>query len=211
MLPGHGRLPCVTVSSGHPLVVREDRAAHTHVCLVSEEEAIYLCAQNGASLGDVIQQRQRRQWGIDFIPSFHPSSSALAPMMEQSLLSPSPALFSVPSLACYPTPESLFCDDSLSHNYLPDVLPDGGSKSVSDPKCGLSSPNLMTLSRMRNILVSIQSADKHGWLIRSRLRHRFTTRSRQLPSSDEGDIYTKNDGIGWPSKSQSNRTNPLRY
>ena len=110
---------------------------------MSGEEPGYLCAQNGAALGDMIQQRQRRQWGVEFIPSCHPSSSALAPMMEQFWLPSSPGALSVPSPLNYPTPESLFSDadngDSPIHSIPLDGLPDGGFESVSDPKSILSS------------------------------------------------------------------------
>ena len=86
----------------------------------------------------MIQQRQRRQWGVEFIPSSHPSSSALAPMMEQFWLPSSPGALSVPSLLNYPTPESLFSDadndDSPSHSISLDGLLDGWFESVSDPK-----------------------------------------------------------------------------
>ncbi|KIM37720.1 hypothetical protein M413DRAFT_30655 [Hebeloma cylindrosporum] len=89
--------------------------------------------QYAASIGDMVHQRQRRKWGVEFIPPFYPSSSALAAMMTPFWLSPSPDALMAP--LNYPTPESL-CSDagddgSPIHTYLPDVLPDDGFESVS--------------------------------------------------------------------------------
>lgn len=184
----------------------------TYVYSVAEE-SIYLCAQNGVSLGDMVQQRQRREWGIGFVPSFHPSSSALASMMEQSWLPPSPTIFSLYSTPCYPTPESLFYDDySPMPSNLLDLLSDGGFESVGDPESMSWSTSLIltTLRRLRNIQVSIPSADGHR-LIRCRFCHRDTARSRPLHSNHERDIKNSKIIVGWPSKSRHNRTNQLRY
>ena len=91
---------------------------------------MYLSAQDGALLADNVQQQQRQQWGVEFIPPFHPSSSALAPAMEQFQwfwLSPS-ASANADSVSkgpsCYPTPESL--SDSPTHDDLLDVVLDDG-------------------------------------------------------------------------------------
>ena len=131
----------------------------THVYSVAGEEPIYLCAQHGAELADMIQQRQRRELGVEFIPSFDPRSSELAPMMEQVWLPSSSDALSVPSpIDYYPTPESLFSDadndDSLIHSVLPDGLLDGGFESVSNSKSIFSSTILTTLTRLANILAS---------------------------------------------------------
>ncbi|KIM41539.1 hypothetical protein M413DRAFT_150768 [Hebeloma cylindrosporum] len=99
--------------------VRGDRRAHMYASSAMEEAPIYQFAHYDASLGDTIQQRQRREWGIQSIPSFHPSSSALASMIEPSRISPTK---DESSPTCYPTPESL-CDDD-GHSYLPVVPPD---------------------------------------------------------------------------------------
>ena len=126
--PGYGRFPLTMVSIGLHEVVHDYQGAHTHIYPVLGEESVYLPAQDGALLADNAQQQQRRQWGVESIPPFHPSSSALAPVMEQFQwfwFSPSANAGSVPpGPSCYPSPESL--SDSPTHNDLLDVLLDDG-------------------------------------------------------------------------------------